>query len=78
VATGQTPVAKNSPAVKPEKGSFKTSGASNNSNSQKSVGNGRNGPAALNCPTCVDCGVNIDESIRAVTTHRGNEMNVLG
>ena len=67
---GQTPVSKNSPAVKPKKGSSKTSGTSNNSNPRKSVGNGKSGPAALNCPTCIDCGVNIDESIRALQCDR--------
>ena len=69
---GQT-VTKNSPALKSKKGATRSSSASSGNSSQKPSGSLSVKccpPPAMSCPICADCGVNIDESVRALQCDR--------
>ena len=68
---GQT-VTKNLPALKSKKGATRSSSASSGNSSQKPNGSGtvKCGPPAMSCPICADCGVNIDENVRALQCDR--------
>jgi len=65
-------VTKNSPALKSKKEATRSSSTGSSNNSQKPSGSGsvKCGPPAMSCPICADCGVNIDENVRALQCDR--------